>query len=616
MAQPAGKTDSLCLDGASLDAAFASGATSPTAVARALLGRGGGDEAAGVWTYRVADSDVLDAIAELERRRAGGAVLPLFGWPFVVKDNIDVAGMPTTAACPAFSYVARRSAAVVERLLEAGAVLLGKTNLDQFATGLVGTRSPYGIPRNPFDPQTIPGGSSSGSAVAVARELCTFALGTDTAGSGRVPAALNGIVGLKPSRGLLSTQGVVPACRSLDCVSIFARGCADAWRVFQVACAFQADDPFSRPAGDTIDQQPFAPGFRFGVPATLELFGDVLGEAGFARAVAHLRALGGHPVSIDLAPFRAAARLLYEGPWVAERLQAAGSVLASNPDALDPAVREILLGARRFGASEVFDAQAELALIDRQTQTVWDTVDVLVTPTVPTTYSIAQVQADPLRLNANLGYYTNFVNLLDLCAVAVPAGFRGDGLPFGISLVGRRGQDARLVELAARFHAFSDASAQASRQQALIQAMTIARPGEAAGDSVELAVVGAHLSGEPLNHELTELGATLVETTRTASCYRLFELPHTRPAKPGLLRSEGDAGAAIEVEVWRMACSAFGRFVARIKSPLCIGSLELEGGRHVHGFLCESHAVAHARDISSFGGWRAYRKLQRGTPTQ
>jgi allophanate hydrolase len=546
-------------------------------------------------------------VAALEARRAAGETLPLFGLPFAVKDNIDVAGIPTTAACPAFSYTPARSAPAVQRLLDAGAIVLGKTNLDQFATGLVGTRSPYGIPRNPFDAGTIPGGSSSGSAVAVATGMAAFALGTDTAGSGRIPAAFNNVVGLKPTRGLVSTTGVVPACRSLDCISVFALSCGDAWRVFEVLRGYDASNPHAREPGVFASSHPLPARFRFGLPDAehLEFFGDSAASAAFADAVAALCALGGQPVRIDFAPFREAARLLYEGPWVAERLVAAGRLLRECPDQLEPSVRGILAGAHRFTATEVFAAQESLTLIDRRTRVTWQEVDLLVTPTAPTMYSIAQVASDPLHLNTNLGYYTNFTNLLDLCALAVPAGFRADKLPFGITLLAPRGRDAALVSLGDAFHRACNATVGVFPWP---DARTPAPEHQVAGPSqFQVAVLGAHLSGEPLNHQLIELGATLVRAARTAPSYRLFELPSTTPSKPGLVRCP-DRGAAIALEIWQLSAEGLGRLVSQVSAPLCIGTIDLEDGERVHGFLCEEHAVRDARDISDFGGWRAFRQ--------
>ena len=601
--------ESLCLDLQTVESGYRAGRFSPTELIVDMAERSSTEEATGVWIHCVAKDDLVRRIREVEARLAAGTSLPLFGVPFAVKDNIDVAGMPTTAACPAFAYTPKRSAIAVERLLEAGAIVLGKTNLDQFATGLVGTRSPYGIPRNPFDRRYISGGSSSGSAVAVATGMATFALGTDTAGSGRVPAAFNNIVGLKPSRGLISTTGVVPACRSLDCVSIFALSCADAWRVFEVARHFDATDPYARAWGNLASSGTRRSGtsFRFGLPDLehLEFFGDEIARTAFAHAVEAFRTLGGQPISIDFSPFRDAAQLLYDGPWVAERLLAAGKIFNEAPDKLDASVKAVLRGAERFGALDAFRAQETLRLIDRRTQAVWRDVDILVTPTAPTIYTIEQVQAEPLRLNTNLGYYTNFVNLLDLCALAVPAGFRSDQLPFGITLMAPSGNDAKLAELGTRFHALSSPTVGVfGRPKASREPLAVKEHPK----GIDLAVVGAHLSGEPLNHQLTDADAAFVRSARTAPQYRLFELPNTNPSKPGLIRCEANEGVAIELEIWRLSPEAFGAFVSQIPAPLCIGSIELEAGDRVHGFLCEHHAVLRGRDISSFGGWRAFRK--------
>jgi allophanate hydrolase len=601
--------DLTCLDIDTVARGYRSGRFSPGDVVMDMVERSDRDDAAGVWIHRASKDAVARALATLEERQRDGEWLPLYGVAFAVKDNIDVAGMPTTAACPAFSYVPARSAAVVERLIEAGAIVLGKTNLDQFATGLVGTRSPYGTPRNPFDARFIPGGSSSGSAVAVARGLATFALGTDTAGSGRVPAGFNNIVGLKPSRGLLSTTGVVPACRTLDCVSIFALTCPDAWRVFEIACHFDAQDPLSRRRGDIAGSQDGGCDrpFRFGVPADeqLDFQGDQQAKAMFTRAVQVLQTLGGEPVVIDFSPFREVARMLYDGPWVAERLEAAGELLARDANALDPNVRAILQGAAQVDARAVFRGQVELARVARQTRETWRRIDVLAMPTTPTIYSIADIAADPIGRNRHLGYYTNFVNLLDLAALAVPVGLRPDGLPSGVTLAAPSGSDAHLIALGRRFHARSSRTLGATRRswRGESEVAPVVQ-----GEGARIAVVGAHLSGEPLNWQLTELGGRFVKSARTASRYRLFSLPNTTPAKPGLVRTHREEGHSIELEVWWLSLSALGAFLAGIRAPLCIGSVELEDGDVVHGFLCEPYAVVGATDISKFGGWRAYRR--------
>lgn len=499
-------------------------------------------------------------ICRAERRGAAGG--PLAGKQFAVKDNIDVAGLPTTAACAAFAYVPQRTAPVVEKLLANGATLTGKTNLDQFATGLVGTRSPYGICSSVYDARYISGGSSAGSAVAVARGDVDFSLGTDTAGSGRVPAAFNGIIGLKPTRGLLSTEGVVPACKSLDCVSIFARTIADAALVFR--CARSRSPQIRIPA---------EPKIGIPRPAQLEFFGDE--AAGELYRIA-LQKMPGTLVEIDFTPFRETAQLLYSGPWVAERFAAVGDYL----DHMEPSVRTIIGGASKLSAVDAFRGMYRLEELREQVEKEWAGFDVLALPTTGTIYTIEQVQADPIRLNSNLGFYTNFVNLLDLAAVAVPAGMRPNGLPFGISLIGRASTDDALLELAANYL------------------------GETA--FVDVAVVGAHLTGQPLNSQLTGRRARLLRTTRTARDYRLFALRDTVPPKPGLVREEGFDGSGIEVEVWQMPVENFGSFVAEIPPPLGIGNATLADGSIVKCFICEPWAIAGSREITSFGGWRSY----------
>src|SRR5450432_2985289 len=409
----------------------------------------------GVWISLAPLDALLEAARSVEARQRAGQPLPLYGVPFGVKDNIDVAGLPTTAACPAFAYTPVVSAHVVDRLVAAGAIVIGKTNLDQFATGLVGTRSPYGVPRNPFNPGFVTGGSSSGSALAVALGQVSFTLGTDTAGSGRVPAAFNNIVGLKPSRGVLSTAGVVPACRSLDCVSVFAATCEDAARVADCARGFDAADPFSRSDAGAISFSPAATprAFRFGVPrpADRQFHGDTRAAAAFDEAIHAWSRLGGMPVEVDMAPFFEAGALLYEGPFVAERLEAAGALFSEQPDSLIAPLRTILEGAARHQALAVFSAQARLRLLRRRVDELWPTVDFLLLPTAPTIPTIAAVEREPLRLNSALGLYTTFANLLDLAALAVPAGFRTDGLPAGVTLLGPAGDDARLAGFGSRF---------------------------------------------------------------------------------------------------------------------------------------------------------------------
>jgi allophanate hydrolase len=444
------------LEIAALRKAFLSGATSAARLVDRVLARIAEWDDPAIWISRSSEGAVRARARALDADAAAdpGAVelLPLFGIPFAVKDNIDVAGMPTTAGCPAFAYTPAATAPVVARLLAAGAVLLGKTNLDQFATGLVGTRSPYGVPRNPFDARFIPGGSSSGSAVAVAAGLVSFALGTDTAGSGRIPAAFNNIVGLKPTRGLLSTRGTVPACRSLDCVSVFALTVPDASAVFDVAACFDPDDPLAR-APEPKAAAGFGANFRFGVPPSsdLEFFGDEAAAALFRSAIGMLEGIGGTRVETPFAPFRDAGRLLYDGPWVAERLHATDTLLKENPAAIASVTRSILEGARRYSALDAYRGRYRLAMLRRAADGTFSKIDVLLLPTSGTVYETAEVAAEPLRLNGNLGLYTSFANLLDLAAIALPAGFGKAGLPFGISLIAPAFHDAALLDLGTRF---------------------------------------------------------------------------------------------------------------------------------------------------------------------
>jgi len=613
---------------ADLSAAYREDRVTPLQVIEAILARIDEFTDRAIWISRVPRERLLEQARALGARDP--ASLPLYGIPFAIKDNIDLAGVPTTAACPAFACTPGQSAFVVDRLLRAGAIAIGKTNMDQFATGLVGTRSPYGACRNSFDPADISGGSSSGSAVAVALGMASFSLGTDTAGSGRVPAALNNLIGFKPTRGRLSTGGVVPACRTLDVVSIFALSAEDAARVSRIAEGFDAAEPYSRspalttapapaPATATASASASASAsansgraFRFGLPRTQQL--QFFGNADFARlfdaAVARLQRLGGQAVEVDLEPFTEAARLLYEGPWVAERFLVIESLLRSSPEAVLPVTRGIIESGALVSAADAFRAQYRLQTLRRACEQVWRQIDVLVTPTAGTTYRIAEIEADPIRLNTNLGLYTNFANLLDLAAVSVPAGFGAGPRPFGISLVGPAWSDYELLALAARLQrdartgqgALSlDLPAQSGFDWATASSDASGAPTAA----VTLAVCGAHMEGLALNSELRRLGATLLERTRTAARYRLYALPGGPPHRPGLIRVER-GGEAIEVELWSLSAAAFGAFVAQIPAPLGIGKIQLPDDRRVSGFLCESCAVADAIDITHHGGWRAY----------
>jgi allophanate hydrolase len=548
--------------------------------------------------------DEKDALAEAEAlTRKDAAQLPLLGVPVAVKDNIDVRGMPTTAACPAFSYMPTHDSTAAAKLRAAGAIIIGKTNLDQFATGLVGVRSPYGIPTNPIRADLIPGGSSSGSAVAVSAGLVPLALGTDTAGSGRVPAMLNNIVGLKPSLGLISTAGVVPACRTLDCISLFSLTVDDAITALQVMAGSDGADPFSRsrPLGSLTD---FPANLRLGIPRKGQLifFGDKASEKAYGEALQRWTSLGATLVEFDLEPFYETARLLYEGPWVAERYLVIRDLLASSPDSIHPVTREITAAGARLTAADTFAALYRLQGLRRIAERAFGDIDAIVLPTAPTVYSTAQVLANPIELNSRLGTYTNFVNLLDLCGLALPAAMRPDGIPFGITLLAPAGHDAQLASIGRVFQADTKLPI---GSKSLAQPPLASLPASASGEELTVAVVGAHLSGMALNGELKALGGRLLEEAVTAPDYKLYALD-TAPPKPGMLRVERGAGAPIKLELWALSAAAFGKFVAAIPPPLSIGTIRLADGRDVKGFIVEPAAVNGARDISAFGGWRAF----------
>jgi allophanate hydrolase len=549
-------------------------------------------------------------LARADQPIATATTGPLAGLRFAVKDNIDVEGLPTTAGCPAFAYRPDRHASVVQRLLDAGAQLVGKTNLDQFACGLNGTRSPYGAVPNAFQSAFVSGGSSSGSAYVVAAGEVDFSLGTDTAGSGRVPAGLNNIVGLKPSRGLVTAHGVVPAAQSVDCVSIFGRTVGMAARVLEVAQGHDPEDPYSRKL--KLADRPFPAAFRFGVPDRLEFFGDELARAAFAQARQRLQALGGTPVSIDYRPLADAAVLLYESALVAERYAAVRSFFDGRESEVLEPVRSIIAGGCGYSAADYCEAQTRLRACGQAADAMWDRIDVLLVPTAPTHYTIEQMRADPVRLNRNLGAYTNFVNLLDYAALSVPSSLRPDGLPFGITLVGPCGSDWQLADLGQRYH-HATGLPQGATQQPLPAPQPI--PGLAAPATVKVAVVGAHLSGMPLNAQLVERGATLLGAAETAPDYKLYALPGSTPPKPGLVRVAAGTGARIALEIWEMPLRHYGSFVALIPAPLGIGTLTLADGSPVQGFVCEALAIQGAQDISQHGGWRAYTASRAATTT-
>jgi allophanate hydrolase len=541
-----------------------------------------------VWISRAAPADLLAEARAIDARIAAGEDLPLAGVPYAAKDNIDVAGMDTTAACPAFAYRPERSAEVIERLAAAGAICVGKTNLDQFATGLVGTRSPYGAPRNASNLAYVSGGSSSGSAVAVAAGQVAFALGTDTAGSGRVPAAFNHLVGLKPTKGRWSTRGLVPACRSIDCITVFTDALADARLVDSVVAGFDPADPFSRPRADRS-----VTGKRIGVPRPDQrvFFGDFQAEELYARA---LDVLAGQAelVAIDIAPLLEAAQLLYGGPWVAERTAAIETLLRDNPEAIDPTVRGIIEPGLAMSATDVWNGIYRLAELARHAEALWDNVDALAFPTTGTTYRIAELAAAPVALNSNLGRYTNFVNLLDMAAVAVPAGARSNATGFGITLIGPAHSDLALIDLA-----------QAYLAAARLPALPPLDTGDHM-DTVKLAVVGAHLKDMPLHWQLTSRNARFLGAFTTAPTYRLYAMADSVPPKPALVHNPD--GGEIALEVYELGLAEFGSFVAEVPPPLAIGTVSLADGTSVKGFVAEPRAIDGAEDITHLGGWRAY----------
>ncbi|MCQ6263857.1 allophanate hydrolase [Alcanivorax sp. MM125-6] len=568
----------------------------PVAAMKALSAQLQDSERA-LWIHLLDESSLL-----AQAERLSDPSLPLYGVPFAVKDNIDVGSLPTTAACPAYAYTAKETAPAVQALLDAGAILVGKTNLDQLATGLVGVRSPYGEVPNPFNGDYVTGGSSSGSAAVVSLGLVPFALGTDTAGSGRVPAALTNIVGLKPTKGSMSTRGVVPACRTLDCISVFAVSVDDAETVFDIYKGYDERDGYARHAPSGVPTAlPEKP--RLGVPKETPWFGDDQAAAAWQRQLEELDAIA-ELVPMDLEVLHEAARLLYQGPWVAERYTVAEPLL-DQPDALLPVIRDIILPARDMSAADGFRAQYKLADLRRQADQLMADIDALVVPSTPGIYTRAAVNADPVTLNSQLGTWTNFVNLLDMCALSLPGGLRDeDRLPTGITLIGPAWYDAALAEFGRRWQRHRPWRAGVTDQQPPLPQAEDDKDRD--DGTVTVAVVGAHLSGMPLNYQLTERNGVLLETTRTAPCYRLYALANTTPPKPGLIRA--DDGAAIEIELWKLPVTEFGSFVALIPGPLGMGTLETEDGRQVKGFICEGWAIPDAKDITAQGGWRNYIK--------
>ncbi len=587
---------------AALRQAYADGVTPAEVMAEVMARLRAVDDPA-IFIHLASPADLAAAAASLGTFDPGR---PLWGIPFAVKDNIDVAGMPTTAACPAFAYDAPGDAFVVARLRAAGAIPVGKTNLDQFATGLVGVRSPYGVPRNALDPAIVPGGSSSGSAVVVAHGIVPFALGTDTAGSGRVPAALNGIVGLKPSLGTLSAGGVVPACRTLDTVSIFALNVDDAHEVFRAAAAFDPADPWSRPLPAAPMPAP-SPAPRITAPdaASLIFFDDDVQAEDFEATLTTLAEAGARIDRVDFTPFYDVARMLYDGAWIAERYAAIHDMMTSRPEAVHPVTRAIIAKAEGQSAVDAFAGIYRLAELRRACAPILAAADMLCVPTIPTFATRADLMADPVTPNSNLGTYTNFVNLLDLCALAVPTGPRSDGRPGSVTLIAPAGQDGALAAqghrllrtrrpmLGATGHVLPDGPEEPG-------------PDRLAEAELALAVCGAHMSGLPLNHELTSRGARFLRAARTAPGYALFALPGGPPHRPGLCRVPEGRGTSIALELWAVPRTAMGDFIAGIPAPLVIGTVEIEDGSLVKGFLCETSGLGAAEDISVLGGWRSY----------
>ena len=591
----------LHFDIQSLHAAYATG-TKPSEMIKTVLRRIAETNDPGIFIHLASQQELM---SEVEALGVFDPVAkPLWGIPFAVKDNIDVAAMPTTAACPAFAYTPTKDATVVARLKAAGAIVIGKTNLDQFATGLVGVRTPYPVPKNAVDASLVPGGSSAGSAVATARGIVSFALGTDTAGSGRIPAGLNNIVGLKPTVGALSTTGVVPACRTLDCVSIFALTVDDAYRAYEIAAGGDANDAYSKPISvKQLSVRP--PVLTVGVPAKADLkfFGDDAMQVGFETALASLISLGCKLIEIPFSDFYATANLLYEGAWVAERYAAIEDFFKTKSDAMHPVTRMIIGGAEKLSAADAFKGLYALQTLKAKLARVIASVDLICVPTAPTHYTIDAVLAEPIITNSRLGTYTNFVNLLDLCGIAVPSGIRRDGLPMSVTFLADAGKDHLVAALARDIHINSQLPLGATGWQ---QPTAAPLPSSASEGMIEIAVVGAHLSGMPLNPQLKNLGGQFCRVAKTIPAYSLYALAGQTIPKPGLLRSIEGKGSSIDVEVWGLPPEGFGAFVAAIPSPLGIGTLSLTDGTNPKGFLVEPAGLEGAIDISHFGGWRKY----------
>lgn len=557
------------------------------------------------WIAIATDVQISKQLKNLEllSKEKSMSQLPLYGIPFAIKDNIDAYEWKTTAACPDFAFEPEKNATVVQKLINAGAILLGKTNLDQFATGLVGTRSPYGAVPNTFDPQYVSGGSSSGSASVVARGLVCFSLGTDTAGSGRIPAAFNNIVGTKPTPGLVSTEGVFPACKSIDCVSIMTLTAADANIVLDVMKSTDADriqESQFHPKPKSIYN--FGEPIRIGIPMNCQFLDDGRYQKAFTKAIQNAKALDVEFVQVDIDPFVKAGKLLYDGPWVAERFAVTEDFLNSNPNSFDPSVKQIILSGAPYTASQGFRAIYQLKELEIEAKKAWAKCDVILVPSAPNHPTLEDLKNHPISKNSELGMYTNFVNLMRLCAVAVPAGFTDAGMPFGITLIAQEGSDNALLELAAQWQLLFGLTLGKSTTKASPEELSIPKNNK---DSMEIAVVGAHLKGMPLHSQLTDRNARFIKKCKSAKSYRLFALPDTSPPKPGLVKAKTN-GAAIDLEVYAMPASEVGSFLGLIPAPLGLGNIKLDDGTWVKGFICEPYAIEGAKDISDLGGWRAY----------
>lgn len=557
------------------------------------------------WICVASDSNISKQLSNLELLVKEKTItnLPLYGIPFAIKDNIDALDWETTAACPDFTFDPKKNATVVQKLIDAGAILIGKTNLDQFATGLVGTRSPYGAVPNTFNPTYVSGGSSSGSASVVARGLVCFSLGTDTAGSGRIPAAFNNIVGTKPTPGLVSTEGVFPACKSIDCVSIMTLTAADADIVLDVMKSTELDrvkEAQFHPIPKLVSS--FRRPTRIGIPISCQFLDDGQYQNAFAKAVENAKGLNVELVQVDIDPFVKAGKLLYDGPWVSERFAVTEDFLKTNPDSFDPSVKQIIQSGASYTAAQGFRAIYQLKELEIEAKKAWAKCDVILVPSAPNHPTLDDLKNHPILKNSELGMYTNYVNLMRLCAVAVPAGFTDKGMPFGITLIAQEGSDTALLKLAAQWQILFGLSLGKSDVKATHAELTIGGNNK---DIIEIAVVGAHLQGMSLHSQLTERHAHLIKSCKSAKSYRLFALPNTTPPKPGLVKSKSN-GAAIDLEVYAMPASEVGSFLGLIPAPLGLGNIELDDGTWVKGFICEPYAIEGAKDISDLGGWRAY----------